>query len=250
MARPGDEWKHPREPGRWLYGDAWEAYPCERGELWACGGGLFAVADLALDDHEKVLSTAASLGWRVTATYTDPPWDKGISKGFRTKTFGKAVSESVDFVNDLMPSFVRVARGVCVYEMGIQHVDDLVRRIQVVHGKSAQVHPITYDRKHPCRAVSFSVGSTPTVDLSALRGYDDLDTVPIFCDVVQRHAGGNLCVWDPCTGLGTTPVNVLRAGHSFVGAELNPRRMAATLKEVSKVVGSEPVLMGKYLEDS
>jgi len=233
----------------WKYGDAGDLYPMERGQVWHVNEAYFAVGDLEENDALKFLEfMEKTLEIVPTAFYSDPPWDKGNAKSFRTKAFGKENSRAVDFVGSLLPRIVEACRTSCdmfAIEMGDKHVEDLVTELMKQGANGTSIAPITYYKKHPCRIVCGTFGSTSVqaVEASEFAGMDDEDTPGIFI----RPLALNTVVFDCCVGQGLTCMVADGLGHRSMGMELNPRRAACGVKHIVDTTGFQPELVGSFL---
>ena len=233
----------------WKYGDAGDLYPMERGQIWRVNEAYFAVGDLEENDALKFLvHMKTELDVVPTAFYSDPPWDKGNAKSFRTKAFGKEHSRIVDFVGSLLPRIVTACRMSCgpfAVEMGEKHVEDLVTELMKQGANGTAIAPITYYKKYPCRIVCGTFGSTPVqaCEASKFVGLDDEDTPAQFI----RPLSLDTVVFDCCVGQGLTCIAADGTGHRSMGMELNPRRAACGVKIIAQDTGYQPELVGSFL---
>lgn len=208
----------------WDYGDAGDRIPVRPGELWACGPHRFACADLERDgEHERLIE----LG-EIDIVYTDPPWDRGNARAFRTKA---GDGRAVDFERLIrrVIALCRAARSEAWIEMGRRHVDDVVRWLREDAWTVLRVYDTTYYRKHPAKLVrAIRAGSVGLeIDDALIDGRDDEDTPGVV--LAAAKAQGLTTVLDPCCGRGLTPATADRLGMRCFGAELNPRRLACAL---------------------
>ena len=232
----------------WKYGDAGDKYPMRRGEIWKVNEALFAVGDLEEGDAPKLLLVCQEqLGVSPSCFYSDPPWDKGNARSFRTKAFGKEKSRSVDFVGSLLPRVVeacRLSSGTFAIEMGVKHVEDLIKELMNQGASFMSQARITYYRKHECRIVcgGFNV-NTQAIDASEFEGMDDEKTPIAFLKPFTMDS----VVFDCCVGQGLTCVASDALGKRSIGMELNPRRIACGVQAIAEITGYEPELVGGFL---
>ncbi len=233
----------------WKYGDAGDLYPMERGQIWRVNEAYLAVGDLEEHDAIKFLTYMKKyLEVEPAAFYSDPPWDKGNAKSFRTKAFGKDHSRIVDFVGSLLPRVVEaclMSCGMFAVEMGEKHTDDLTTELMKQGANGTSVAPITYYKKYPCNIVCGTFGSTPVqaVEASEFAGLDDEDTPEVFIKPLRE----DVVVFDCCVGQGLTCIVADGLGRGSMGMELNPRRAACGVKAIVKATGYQPEMVGKFL---
>jgi hypothetical protein len=204
---------------KWRYGDSWERYPIDKGEVWthAESGSKVAVHDIR--DPLPAFMRGVDL------VYVDPPWSQGNANSFVTKA---GLSSYVDgfegFLDTLFARIAEIGPGVCYVEMGAQHAWDALARIGE-RFPARQMWPITYYRKHPCYLIRG--GSHPTgIDFT---GLDDerTPTAAILADTPRSVA-------DLCTGRGLTLLAAHAAGCRFAGTDLNRRRLAVAIDRAAK----------------
>lgn len=205
---------------RWTYGDSWERYPIKPGELWTHpeSGSTVAVHDLR----------DGAPGWMLGAemVYCDPPWSKGNANSFVTKAGLDRYVDSFDrFMDALFRAICDIGPKVAYLEIGKQHVKDFERRL-------SQLFPvvrdwgITYYRRSPC----YLLRGGPKASAMDFSGLDDEET-PLAAIETEKPVS----VADLCTGRGLTMLAAHRAGATFYGTELNPRRLAVALDRAAKM---------------
>jgi hypothetical protein len=216
---------------QWTYGDAWEHYPIEPGEVWGVPsmGSMVAVHNLferlpAWMKHADML-------------FVDPPWNRGNVNSFYTKA-GRSdyITDFADFEHALFERIDDLAPHVCYMEVGKQAVDRWATQLAARYA-AVQVFSVTYYRKHPCYILRG--GSAPTEQ--DYTGRDEADVIAaVACDEEYAVLG------DFCMGRGLVGMAAYRAGKPFVGTELNKRRLAVLLQKlalagasVSKYKGAE-----------
>lgn len=210
----------------WSYGDAGDRFKVVPGSRWQVGPHQVVCNDL--EDNPQPFGAS----FQPDMTYTDPPWNQGNAKSFRTKNGQK--DRAVDFPTFLraLLTAVKTTRGDVFIEMGKAETPNLTTLVNEAGGRVLQQWGITYYRKHPCVLLRTQFGAglrvPPMPDVS---GMDDDHTpaAAIACSTVE----GNI-VFDPCTGRGLTAVTSDKLGRVFRGSELNPRRLAVTIDKLVK----------------
>lgn len=220
----------------WLYGDAGDRIPVAGGELWAVGDHRVLCGDL--EEGAATLALAVA-GQPPTLAYTDPPWNAGNARAFRTKAaVDGPQGRPVDFVA-LLDRVLQAARssGELWCEMGAGTVDVLRQRAQAAGAEVLGGWPITYYRRQPCRLLRISWPPHPPPLSASPAGLDDAHT-PAW--VIHRRTKPGQLVLDPCCGRGLTGVAAARLGRRFLGIELAPRRAAVTLDRLARTTGQAP----------
>lgn len=201
----------------WKYGDAWERFPILPGEVWRAGTGRVAVHDIF--EPLPAFVTDADL------MFVDPPWNLGNLNCFYTKAgrtdyqtdFGR-------FAGRLFECVAEIAPATCYIEIGRQNVDDWQARLATLY-PLVERWDVVYYRKHPTCIIRGS-DAPAMVDLT---GMDEADCI----DLVARVEGYKV-IGDLCMGRGLVGVAAFRAGRSFVGTELNQRRLACLLDKIAR----------------
>jgi hypothetical protein len=202
-------------PKQWTYGDAWEQYPIEPGEVWQAGTGIVAVHNL----FEPLPA------WFVCdLLFVDPPWNRGNVNSFYTKA-GRTdyIGDFTDFEAAIFARIDQVQPSTCYMEVGFQAVDrwheQLAQRYPVV-----QRWEVTYYRKHRCYILRG--GSVPTE-----RNYTGMDEAAVIAAVARDESYA--VMGDFCMGRGLVGLAANAAGKPFVGTELNKRRLAVLLQRLA-----------------
>ena len=207
----------------WEYGKVWEDYPIEVGQVWEIGDHRVRAGDLMDDDaFEWVLNQDADF------MYVDPPWNQALISGFYTKAGRRG--EGPDFW-EFMERVVEVARSVkytAWIEMGNQNIDRLKALVETRGGTVTDDWAVTYYRTHPSRLIQVSWNDYVVLGL-ALYGVDDGMLPYRVCEALPTGSR----VLDVCAGRGLTAKAALKSGHTFIGLELHPRRLAHAIQRVT-----------------
>lgn len=207
-------------PPSWNYGDAWEQFPIEQGEVWGipANGSKVAVHNL-FDPLPEFMKSADML-------FVDPPWNQGNVNTFYTK------AGRTDYINDFSDferAFFQRVRDInpatCYIEIGFQAVDKwqalLLETYPIV-----QKWDVVYYRKHPCHILRGSRIAPLDFDYT---GMDESKVIAKAGEIEQYCVLGDICM-----GRGLVGMSAFSAGRPFVGTELNKRRLACLLQKVSQ----------------
>lgn len=222
---------------KWTYGDAGDRWPVQFGDLWKVGPHHFVCGDIQQGYSPKVMALATTLfGREIDMIYSDPPWDAGNAKGFRTKA-GYINDEKVDFEQfnrEILYPFK--GREIDIYIEGGVRTGDMLKALFSEYGFTVmEEFSIKYFKKHPCWLYhlhadpSKSIMHPTEVDVT---GMDD--TLTPFWAVKRSSNPGDL-IYDCCMGQGLTSRAAATQGRLALGLELNPRRLAVTIDELVKL---------------
>lgn len=203
---------------KWRYGDAWEQFPIEPGEVWGipANGSKVAVHDI-FEPLPAFMYTADLL-------VADPPWNQGNLNAFYTKADRKDYQEWERFTAVLFQRIGEIAPATCYIEIGNQFVDEWHGRLAALY-PVVQRWPVVYYRKHP---TNFIRGGQSPIDYD-FTGMDEAKVIARIAAVENYQVIADLCM-----GQGLVGHAAWCAGRPFVGTELNKRRLANLLQKLAK----------------
>ena len=212
------------------YGDSWERFPVQRGDLWAVGASRFMCGDAESTDFVRFGQQLPTFD----LVYVDPPWGAGNATGFRKKASmdGKA---QYDQLLARLASLVSHCQGDVFIEMGVRWADKLDQAMAAAGATRRFRWNITYYRKHPCTLSRYTFQGDRGFPLN-LNGADDMETPYL---ALGAYPSGKIVV-DPMCGQGLTALAAHESGHQFHGFELHPRRMAVALERLATASGETP----------
>lgn len=202
----------------WLYGNAWERFPIEKGQTWTLGPLQSMVAVHNIFDTLPPFMTDADL------LFVDPPWNLGNINSFYTKACMDSYINHFDlFVNVLFDRINEIHPQTCYLEIGKQHKNDFKRRLKLLY-EVVQEWPVTYYKKHPCFILR---GSSCKTNLD-FTSKDEADCITQITAIEEYNTIGDLCI-----GRGLVGIAAYHAMKRFVGTELNKRRLACLLAAIA-----------------
>ncbi len=211
----------------WAYGDSWERYPIEPGELWQENWTESRVMahDLfdGLPDHMR----------QADLIYCDPPWNTGNINAFYTKAGIQQTREFSSFADLLFESIAIIKPTVCYLEIGKQNLALFTDKLQRIC-PYVQTWPVTYYKRNRSYLLRGSWYGPTNANFTDV---DDMDT-PRLAMANEEFE----CVGDLCMGRGLTGITAYRLGKRFVGTELNKRRLAVLIDEIAKLGGEWEVI--------
>lgn len=206
---------------KWRYGDAWEQFPIEPGEVWGLpNGSRVAVHDL--------YQPLPDFMFRADLLFVDPPWNLGNLKSFYTKAGRDDHPQDFDrFAATLFTRIRQIDPIACYLEIGNQSVDDWEQRLNKLY-PHVQRWPVLYYRKHPTNLLRGSRIGRIDYDYS---GIDEAKCIEL---AAQREG---FTIGDLCMGRGLVGLAAYKQGKPFVGTELNKRRLANLLQRIAQLGG-------------
>jgi oligoribonuclease NrnB/cAMP/cGMP phosphodiesterase (DHH superfamily) len=116
-----------------------------------------------------------------------------------------------------------ITAPVCYLEIGKQHKDDFISRLEKLY-QIVDCWDITYYRKNPC-CLCRGGPTSPDYDFT---GLDD-DVTPFAAVEYEQPES----VADLCTGTGLTMLAAHKNHARFLGTELNRRRLAVAIEKAA-----------------
>jgi len=207
---------------KWTYGDAWERYPIEPGQVWGLANGSRVAVHNIFEPLPAFMHAADML-------FVDPPWNLGNVNSFYTKA-GRAdyLDSFTDFADVLFQRLAEVGAQTVYIEIGKQNADDWYSRLAQLY-PHRQRWPVVYYRKHPTWIIRGSRPGPIDYDFS---GIDEAKCIEIIARIEEYQVMGDMCM-----GRGLVGMAAHKAGKPFVGTELNKRRLACLLDGVAKAGG-------------
>jgi len=199
------------------YGDAWEQYPIQPGEVWGLDNGSRVAVHDIFEPLPKFMQMA-------DLVFVDPPWNQGNLTAFYTKAQKSNYRLFVEFAHILFERLAHIGARTCYIEIGNQHVDWWSKRL-------AQLYPVlqrwsvVYYRKHPTNIIR---GGQAPIDAD-FTGMDEARVIAKVAQIEDYQVMGDLCMGQGLVGLAAQA-----AGKPFVGTELNQRRLAVLLQKLAK----------------
>lgn len=203
---------------KWKYGDSWEKYPIEEGEIWQ---EPFSQSRIAVADLRNPLPFEI----KAEMVYMDSPWNKGNVNSFITKAGMDSYIDSFEgFMDCLFWQIKKIDPAVCYLEIGKQHKEDFIQRLAAMFS-CVEEWEIKYYKKNPC----YLVRGADYITEADFTGLDD--EVTPYRAIMFEQPGS---VADLCTGRGLTLLAAHKFGAKFYGTELNKRRLAVAIDRAAK----------------
>ena len=204
---------------KYLYGNAWEQFQIEQGQVWGLDNGSKVAVHNIFEPLPKFMSLADLL-------FVDPPWNKGNINSFYTKA-GRDdyVNDFSDFERILFKRIKDINPITCYLEVGFQAVDKWYNELSKLY-HFMQRWDVFYYRTHRCYIIRGSHTGIIDYDFTDI---DESKCIYKIGEIEQYNVFGDFCV-----GLGLVGLSAYQAGKPFVGTELNKRRLANLLQKLEK----------------
>ena len=209
------------------------------GDVWRVGPHILACGDLDKGDGPRLIAFGVPLMKDIKTFYSDPPWNLGLAKAFRTKA--GLSSDETEFV-ELMARVLELAasvRGDVWIEMGHQHAKHVAEWMKIYNIPWFCNFDITYADNKPCALVYGTFSQVqPFVIPAHLRGEKIVEWA------LSRGTLPGDVVLDPCLGLGMTTRVAHKLNLHVLGMELHPERLARSIDDLARLGKYEPVKIG------
>ncbi len=161
--------------------------------------------------------------------FIDPPWNLGNVKSFYTKAeqpyHGMAF---LDFMTVLWQRIDAIAPTTLFLEMGKQHLAQCLISAEARY-PYVTFYNSTYFKKSENKC--YVIHATQDRKHKRYRILEDLDEADIIAWICQHHA--YRCIGDLCMGRGLVGRHAFLSGQSFVGIELNQKRLAVLVEFIA-----------------
>lgn len=206
---------------KWTYGNSWERFPIETGEIWEAGTGLVTV--------HNIFDPLPGFMFSCDTLFIDPPWNLGNLNSFYTKA-GRTdhVKDFEKFYRRLFLCITEIRPKTVYIEIGNQNVD-VFKGILMGMYLFIERWNVAYYKKHPCFILR---GGMQQYNGKDLTGMDEADCIREIAAHEEYSVIGDLCM-----GRGLVGYHAFNAGRSFRGTELNKRRLAVLLDNIAKAGG-------------
>jgi len=205
---------------KWKYGNAWEHFPMEEGEVWSVGklNSKVAVHNI-FNDLPSFMNDADML-------FIDPPWNKGNVNSFYTKAGRNDHIEDFSIFEEVLFQRLReISPNICYLEVGFQAVDKWCGLLSELY-QTVQRWEVTYYKRNKCFILRGC--NDNALDFN----YTGMDEEKVYYKSAEIE--NCLTIGDFCMGLGLAGLAASKANKRFVGVELNKRRLANLLQKLHK----------------
>ncbi len=203
---------------KWNYGDAYKRYPIPEAGWHFDDGSIVKVHDI-FDQLPEFMYKADLL-------FVDPPWNLGNLNTFYTK------AERTDYHDDFERFYKRlfgcigeIDPATCYVEVGKQYLAEFILEMKSIFPYVTFYNSMYYRKKeNMCYIIC---GSKKRKRKQPLDYVDEEEIIKWICENEDYSVIGDLCM-----GRGLVGWYAHRAGKSFVGTELNEKRLAVLVERI------------------
>lgn len=204
---------------KWKYGNAWEEYSMEEGEVWKVDN------DSYLSVH-NIFNPLPDFMYQADLIFVDPPWNLGNVNSFYTKAERNDYLKNFDdFTRIVFKRIYDISPNTVYIEIGNQYVDEWYEKLSEQY-LYLQKWNVVYYKKHPTNIIRGSKLGFIDFDFT---GIDEAECINIIAKIESYTTIGDFCM-----GLGLVGKASYNNNKSFVGTELNKRRLANLLQYLAK----------------
>lgn len=201
----------------WNYGDAYKRHPIETGIAVFQDGSKLKCHDIFNPLPEFML--------QADLVFVDSPWNKGNLRSFYTKAETEPPeTDYAIFYKRLFSCIKEIGSKTAYCEIGKEYLADFIIEMRKLY-KNVTFYNSTY--YHSSKNICYIVRGSQKKKILRLDGMDEEDIIQWVCSNENYE-----CIADLCMGRGLVAVNAAKNKKSFVGTELNPKRLAVALERL------------------
>ena len=204
----------------WNYGDAFRRHPVENGIIVFENGSKLKTHDIfnPLPDFMK----------EANIIFVDPPWNQGNLSSFYTKADMMNLNKYKNFYIRLFDCIREINAEKCYIEIGKVFLAEFITELKKIYPKVTFFNSTYYHKKeHLCYVI---YGGKKRCRFK-LDGMDEEDIIKYICENEEYS-----CIGDLCMGRGLVATYATKAGKKFVGTELNHKRLAVCVENISNLM--------------
>lgn len=204
----------------WEYGEVYKKYNLE------------GVIELPCNSQVQVcdwLIQLPSFMRRADTIFVDPPWNTGNLNTFYTKAQKpRSGLDFIDFSINLIERIESIAPSTLFVEMGKEHLGWWLQAASKMY-KYVTFYNSTYYKKRENKC--YVIHATNSYGTRRYSPLEDLDEAEIIKWIAANHEYD--CIGDLCMGTGLVGRRAYDNRKSFVGTELNAKRLALLLDYIA-----------------
>lgn len=212
-------------PDKWNYGGAIDRHPLNDGDTVIFEDGSKVKVHDIFDPLPSFMKEADLI-------FVDPPWNLGNINTFYTKAgIAERIESFESFYKRLFKCIAEINPYVCYVEVGKQHLADFIIEMRKIY-KYVTFYNSTY--YHSKDKLCYVVRGSNKAKKPKLDYMDEENIIEWVCANEDYNVIGDLCM-----GRGLVGKNAHKNGKRFVGTELNKKRLAVLVEEISKTMSYE-----------
>lgn len=201
----------------WNYGDAYKRYPIDTGTAVFSDGSKLKCHD--------IFNPLPHFMYNADLLFVDAPWNKGNLRSFYTKAETEPPeTDYTIFYKRLFACIKEINPRTAYCEIGKEYLADFIIEMRKLYKNVTFCNSTYY---HNPKNLCYIVCGSQKKKTLHLDRVDEEDIIQWVCANENYE-----CIADLCMGRGLVAVNAAKNKKSFVGTELNPKRLAVTLERL------------------
>ena len=206
----------------WNYGDSYIRHPIPPEGYIFPDGSKIKIHD--------IFDPLPSFMHHADLIFTDPPWNLGNLNTFYTKADRTDYQDSFErFYKRLFECISEICPRICYLEVGKQHLADFIVEMRKLY-RHVTFYNSTY--YHSKEKLCYVIRGSQKAKKPTLDGMDEETIIEWVCANEEYN-----CIGDLCMGRGLVGLNAYKNSKSFVGTELNHKRLSVLVEKINKLNG-------------
>lgn len=203
----------------WDYGGAWRRHDMS-GEIHLPNNSVVAAHDLT--------QGLPAFMRQADTVFVDPPCSQGNLRSFHTKHGQDLPYSFAEFKRALFERMDEIEPRTLFVEVFKSNMAIFLEAVQARYPFVEIYDSFYYNRPgNRCWIIHASRAQDPELPIHDM---DETKAIKWICSNLDYD-----CIGDPCIGRGTVGWHAYKAGKSFVGTELNPKRLAILVDKIRSV---------------
>ncbi|MDD4422313.1 MAG: hypothetical protein PHD46_04685 [Eubacteriales bacterium] len=204
---------------KWNYGDAYKRHPIAPDETVIFDNGSKVKAHNIFDPLPDFMLEA-------DLVFVDPPWNLGNLNTFYTKAERQDYQDSFEiFYRRLFECIAKISPKTCYVEVGKEYLSEFIQEMKLLY-KYVTFYNSSY--YHSKDKICYVIRGSSKRKKLPLDYMDEEDVIAWICANEDYS-----CIADLCMGRGLVGINAHENGKSFVGTELNHKRLSVLLDRLN-----------------
>ena len=210
----------------WDYGGAFEKFPMKPNAVYKYSNGS------TIKVH-NIFEPLPSFMKQADLIFCDPPWNMGNLQSFYTKA---EVTDRIDnfktFYSRLFECLAEISPNTCYIEIGKEYLSVFVEKLKAMY-KYVHFYNSTY--YHRLDNKCYVVRASNKAKKPKLDDIDEEDIISWICENEDFK-----CIGDLCMGRGLVGLYAYKNNKSFVGTELNHKRLSVLVERIYNLSSEIP----------
>lgn len=203
---------------KWNYGDAYLRHPIGDNQLAVFEDGSILKVHNIFDQLPEFMLAADLI-------FVDPPWNLGNLNSFYTKAERDDYQDNFTvFYRRVFECIAQISPKTCYVEVGKEYLCGFMQEMKNLYKHVTFYNSSYYHKKENICYVIRGGAKKKKLPLDYM---DEENIIEWICENEDYS-----CIGDLCMGLGLVGINAHKNGKSFVGTELNHKRLSVLLEKL------------------